>query len=533
MIFLRGLDEDAAGRSVDDLRLASRSCLDLLHWVQLQGLTLQNALDDGGLLVLTRRARAVLPAETTLPAQALLWGISGVLANESSALHVRRIDVDESQDDASLARLLIDERAVPYASTVAYRLGKRYVAELCPSLPMGAPAFPPQRVRADATYVVTGGLSGIGLRTAQWLAAQGASRLLLLGRRGVQDENREGIAELQRQGVTAIAEAVDITDGSALAAVLQKNHQSARPVRGVVHAAAVLDDGTLASLDDAQLLHVLAPKVLGAMQLAQHIAPNELDFFVAFSSLAAVLGNPGQGAYCAANSFLDSLMESWAAEGRAALSIAWGPWTEIGLAARTGQGQRLAAIGLPSLRAQEGMAAFARLFSSGSTCNCPIVGAIDRVRWQEAMPTRAVWMGQSEDSASSSRAMGITDATPTSPVIEKSRTNLRDTVLAATESDRRERTLAGLREMLTKILRTAPAQKNQLREDIPLAKLGLDSLMAVELRNRVDTELGVRVPLSVVMQSGTLATVATHVLAELADSQLVGPKEVEWDEGEL
>ena len=80
---------------------------------------------------------------------------------------------------------------------------------------------------------------------------------------------------------------------------------------------------------------------------------------------------------------------------------------------------------------------------------------------------------------------------------------------------------------------TAPAQKNQLREDIPLAKLGLDSLMAVELRNRVDTELGVRVPLSVVMQSGTLATVATHVLAELADSQLVGPKEVEWDEGEL
>ena len=187
-------------------------------------------------------------------------------------------------------------------------------------------------VRPDATYLVTGGLGGIGFALAGWLVDQGARHLLLLGRRNANDEQRRLLQAFEARGAQIAVRSVDVGDADILAQTFQEVRDGMPPLSGVFHAAGVLDDATLLQQTWDRFARVVAPKALGAWNLHRLTEHLPLDFFVLFSSAAGTIGSPGQSNYALANSFLDGLAEYRRQRGLPALSIAWGAWQDVGMA---------------------------------------------------------------------------------------------------------------------------------------------------------------------------------------------------------
>ena len=189
-------------------------------------------------------------------------------------------------------------------------------------------------LRSDGTYLITGGLGGLGLLVAQWMVQQGARHLVLLGRGDATSLTREAISALEEAGARVVVARADVAQEEHVAGALVKIHDSIPPLRGIIHAAGVLDDGLLLNQNQERLAAVMAPKVQGAWNLHKLTLSAPLDFFVLFSSLASVLGSPGQGSYAAANSFLDALAHQRRALGLPSLTINWGPWDAVGMVAQ-------------------------------------------------------------------------------------------------------------------------------------------------------------------------------------------------------
>jgi acyl transferase domain-containing protein/acyl carrier protein len=240
-------------------------------------------------------------------------------------------------------------------SWVALRDGGRRVARLARAeVPSDA-----VQVRGDRSYAVTGGSTGVGLEVAAWLAERGAGELLILSR----SPRSEGLERLRALGPSVIALAVDVGDPDAVEAALAR---ASLPLAGVVHAAGVLDDGALGSLTPERLAAVLRPKVRGAIALREALRGAEIDFLALFSSASAVMGSAGQAGYAAANAALDGLARAWRAEGVPVVSIGWGPWAEVGMAAglpeRVRQAQR--ERGIRPLAPRDGLSALGRLLAA-------------------------------------------------------------------------------------------------------------------------------------------------------------------------
>ena len=219
----------------------------------------------------------------------------------------------------------------------------------------------PPKIRSDGAYLVTGGLSGLGLLVAEWLAERKAGRLVLIGRRAATPEAAAVIDRIRSGGTAVVAETVDVTDEAALGGLLTRLRTEGPPLRGVVHCAGVIDDAGLLQQDVSGLLRVLAPKVRGGWLLDRLTRVDPLDCFVMFASAAGVLGSAGQSNYAAANAVLDQLAQERRNRGLCALSIDWGAWADTGMAADRGLGERLAASGLNALTPAEGIAALERL----------------------------------------------------------------------------------------------------------------------------------------------------------------------------
>ena len=204
----------------------------------------------------------------------------------------------------------------------------------------------PLNFDAEATYLITGGLGGLGRAVATWLVEQGARHLVLMGRSAPSASAQQTLDALRKAGAHVVVARGDVARADDVASVIESIRMSMPPLRGVVHAAGVLDDGIVAHLDQRRLRDVMAPKVDGAWNLHALTRDVDLDFFVLFSSAASVLGSPGQAHYAAANSFLDALAWHRRAEGRSALSINWGPWAEVGLVNRPEQVRHLSRHGI-------------------------------------------------------------------------------------------------------------------------------------------------------------------------------------------
>ncbi|HEX3761647.1 MAG TPA: SDR family NAD(P)-dependent oxidoreductase [Kofleriaceae bacterium] len=344
VLHLWSLDAPPAG-ALDTVALARAqssgvgSTLDLV-----QSLASAGPVEPPRLWLVTRGAVHVAGAGGGI-AQSPMWGLGKAIAFEQPELACTMIDLDPADGAGApeqLAEQLIDALARPdRENQIALRGAGRYVPRLAPSQLFACPrrGVATDALTSDATYLITGGLGALGLLVAGWLIERGARNLVLLGRRGPTPEVAARLAELRQRARIAV-EPVDVADPSRLAAALDRARGAMPPLRGVVHAAAVLDDGALLDLSRERLTSVLAPKVLGAWNLHALTAGDPIDFFVMFSSAVSVLGSPGQANYIAANTFLDALAHHRRTLELPAVSINWGPWAEIGLAAETAQRAR-------------------------------------------------------------------------------------------------------------------------------------------------------------------------------------------------
>jgi acyl transferase domain-containing protein len=399
----------------------------------------------------------------------------------------------------------------------------------------GADAMPsPPRVRRRGSYLVTGGLSGLGLVVADWLAERGAGRLVLVGRRGLTPEATARLPAWQAQGVQVVAEALDVADEAALGALLQRlRSDGGPPLRGVVHSAGVLADAGLLQQDPTRYEKVFGPKVMGTCALERTTRADALDFFVLFSSAASVLGSAGQGNHSAANAYLDQCAVARRQRGLPGLSINWGPWSEVGAAMDRGAAERLAAQGVSALTPSQGLQALVRAMAPGMPAQVVVLPA----QWQRYAPRLgrgAVpdWLSEmARDDAdlehntplpgaelTSRAAPGAADparaaATAGRPSEGARPASLSDQLLAAPAARRRTLMLAFVRERALRALGLAPTRA--VDPAMPLGELGLDSLLAVELRNTLASGIGRSLPATLLFDHPTIDALTDHLMSEL------------------
>lgn len=351
-------------------------------------------------------------------------------------------------------------------------------------------AMPHGRFRGDATYLITGGLGALGLALAEFMAKRGAGALALAGRTAPSVDARRRIDALRARGVRVEPVALDVADAQAVEDALAGIRQTMPALRGVVHAAGVLDDTTIANLTAAQLERVLAPKVDGARHLDAATAGDALDLFVMFSSAAALVGNAGQAAYAAGNAFLDALAVARRREGRPGLSVQWGPFAEIepsgdragepatliGLAAHNRGGAQLAERGMGAFTPGDAFAALVRFLHR----DAPVVGYVplDLRRWFDTYPETAA--------QNTWQQLRRAAQQPGTAVVGN---GFRAALEASPAAARRDVAEAKVRELAGRVLRLDPGA---LDGETPLKALGLDSLMGLELRNRLEAAFALK-----------------------------------------
>jgi acyl transferase domain-containing protein/NADPH:quinone reductase-like Zn-dependent oxidoreductase/acyl carrier protein len=340
---------------------------------------------------------------------------------------------------------------------------------------IGARAHP--GIRMDGTYLVTGGLGGLGLASAQWLASQGARHLVLTGRSGGSEKARAKVAELEGQGVSVRIARADVSKREELEHVLTDLEGSMPPLRGVFHAAGVLEDGVLMRQNWDRFEKVYAPKIDGAWHLHELTLEKPLDLFVLYSSTAPILGAAGQSNYAAANAYMDALAHWRSGQGLPALSINWGPWSEVGMVADMDEvnQRRLSEQGMSLISPDQGL----RLLGSLITESTPqvVVLPIDWEKYGSAFPSAA------ESSFLEDLLHSDGGGTDSETVALASR----ETIAAVTGAERRQLLEESLRGMTAKVLKMKPSN---IDTALTLKKAGVDSLMALELLNQIEKTYG-------------------------------------------
>ena len=445
------------------------------------------------LSIVTRGAVAVHESEGGEPAGASLRALGRVLSIEHGGVVARALDLDPAGTDSeALSCLLAELRSDDVDEEVAWRRGQRYVRRLMRVRELAAADGEPV-VRAGA-YAITGGLGGLGLEVARWLSACGASRIALLGRSDPSDDARAVIAALERDGTEVLVLRGDVSDPGVGDRLIALATADGVPLRGVVHAAGVLEDAMAEDVTEDALRRVWAPKADGAWALHRATRHCELDFWVAFSSAAALFGSPGQSAYATANAWLDGLVAWRRAHGLPGATINWGVWAEVGAA------RDIANPLLDPLRPREGIDALEAVLTSGRQSTAVVRLDIERAvallpRLRDVPPLRAL----------------LAEAAPRSEVAGTARAAI-DAVKVA-DPDRARELVA---EFLCKHVAAVTGHRAaDIDQRAPLTSLGLDSLMAVRARNLVEHDFGLDLPVRTLLQGASLADVGERFAAEL------------------
>ena len=358
--------------------------------------------------------------------------------------------------------------------------------------------------RADGTYLITGGLGGFGLSTAQWLAARGARHLVLLGRSGASSPAaREAIRVMEAEGVTIRVEAGNVSDDGYMAALFEQLRTSMPPLRGVIHAANVYDDAPIYQLTAPRVRTVLQPKVSGAWNLHTQTMRMDLDFFVLYSSITTLVGNPGQGNYVAANAFMDTLAHYRRSLGLPALSLNFGPLQDVGyIVQQETVGDHLKHLGYHLLPVHEALEALGACLMSSAVQAAP--ARIDWPRWALMhaagdLPRYQSFVASQRDSTAAVAAGGTDGAL---------RTKL-DTTAA---NERRMMLKEHLHDQVARVLGTA---SDKLDDSRSFTDLGLDSLMAVELISRLEAGLQLSIPVMLIWQHPSVAQLTDYFAQKL------------------
>lgn len=470
-----------------------RKVLDALGWVQALA-RVKGAAPK--LWLVTQGAVATAPTDVVrAPDQAALWGLGRVVALEHADRWGGLIDLSPEADDESLAALVRQVTRPDGEEHVALRASGRFVQRLARQPSSVSRRFSPPK----GTVLISGGLGQLGLRVAQWLADQGTQHLLLVGRHGpASDEATQAIAALTTRGVTVSIAQADVGDAAQVRAVLAAI-PAQQPLCGVIHAAGLVDDAPMAQLDGRRLGTVLRPKVFGAWNLHQQTAGLALDFFVMFSSASALLGNVGQASYAAANAFLDALAQSRRASGLAGQSINWGPWRGGGMASDA----HLLAMsrhGVEGLSPELGLRALSAVLQGGATQT--LVAMVDWPTFQstyDAAGQRTLLRELLPNAAPSVRAAEPSFLVRLRAAPAQARSALLRTWLQSTLA-----TVLGLDD---------PSKVHPTKG---FREQGMDSLMAVDLRKRLQSELGVWVSPTTAFNYPHLDALAAHLGEQLS-----------------
>jgi myxalamid-type polyketide synthase MxaE and MxaD len=468
------------------------------------------------LWLVTRGAQPVVERVATVPAQAPVWGLGRVVALEHPERWGGLIDLDPAEGpDEAAAHVVAQLLAGDDEDQVAFRDGTRHVPRLvrAPSIAEGAIT-----VRADGAYLVTGGLGGLGLQVARWLVEQGARHLVLLGRRGLPPRETWTAAqpgeELARQ-VTMISQmevagarvdvvSADAADRDAMAALLASFGAARPPLRGIVHAAAQMRAEPLDEMTDEALAEVFAAKVTGAWLLHELSRELPLDFFVLFSSTTALIGSARLGHYAAANQFLDALAHHRRQAGLPALSVNWGTWDEMRAVSEAGR-RSFAQAGLLPMRTADALAALGRL--AGGPAVQAVVASVD---WDALVALYEAKRSRPFLAELRARPSGAPAVAARSHAVD-----LAARLEAVPTEARHDLLVAHVRGEAAVVLGLA---ESRIDPEQGLFDMGMDSLMAVDLKARLEAAVGHRLPSTLTFNYPTVTALAAY----LADEMLGG-----------
>jgi acyl transferase domain-containing protein/NADP-dependent 3-hydroxy acid dehydrogenase YdfG/acyl carrier protein len=461
---------------------------------------------------LTQRAVAARAGESVDGlASAPLWGLLRSAQSENPGRFVL-LDVDDERSLSALGPAL--DSGEPQ---LALREGCPLVPRLArlPSGPGLAPLPSAPKVKVDdesplsgaGTVLLTGGTGALASLLARHLVVEhGVQRLLLIGRRGPEAEGAAQLqAELTELGCAEVRiAACDVSKREQLQALLDSIPED-HPLSAVVHTAGTAENGLVDSLTPEMVDRVLAPKLDGALHLHELTEHLQLEAFVLYSSLAGIFGGPGQGNYAAANTFLDALAQERHARGLRATSIVWSLWEDVGIGRYLGAADMKRVVGsaaLGAISAEDGLALFDRALASGEPMVLPL--ALDRgaLRAEARMGTLPALL------------RGLAPAQLRRANERNDRGSLARAVTAAPENERERLVLDAMRAEVAAVLGHASSEAVDMQR--AFLELGFDSLMAVELRNRLSTIAGLQLPATLVFDHPTPAALAGYLLAQPA-----------------
>lgn len=493
-----------------DQQLGALSVMYLMQAVSQVGLQLPRVW------LVTQRAQAVgeNPGPVSV-SQAPVWGLGRVIGHqEFKSMWGGLVDLDTGPAAEQAALLFEAIVGGDEEDQIAFRDGERYVARLaeCKRL---TPPLPPS-LRPDGSYLVTGGFGALGLLVARFLVQHGASRLILMGRtklperaswRELEPDHPQRnvinkLLELERLGATLYLAAADVSDEEQLKNWLAEYQSEARPpIRGVIHTAGVVKDELLVRMDTETFNLALRPKVQGGWLLHRYLQNQPLDFFVLFSSTGSVIASPGQGNYAAGNAFLDALANYRRANGLPAISIGWGPWS-VGMVEQLQLEQIYTRRGIELITPEAGMQILSRVLGQR-----PAYLTAISANWATAretapagtLPPMFSLLGKREGDDDGQEGEGDGQS-------------LLAELSAAPAGDRAGIITAHLQDMAARVLQLDPAA---FGEEDSMTSLGMDSMMAIEVKHRIEAALKVDISVLELLQGATIGGLAARILSGL------------------
>ena len=467
----------------------------------LQVLELLRAMQDHAqrLWLVTRGAQSIAGEPLNI-AQSAVWGLARVIAQERPELRCARLDLEA--DAPLLPGVILDEiRRDGPEDQIAWRAGRRHVLRLARFSPKTA--VRKSTIDPAGTYLITGGTGGLGIVFARHLLARGARHLVLTSRSG--GTGKEALlADLRRDGADVRAMAADIGDEAAVQHLMADISREMPPLRGVIHGAAVIDDGILSQQTAERFHSVWHPKARGAWLLHQELQDQSLDFFVLFSSVASLTGSAGQGIYSAANAYLDALAHHRHSQGQPALSINWGPWAQVGVASERDILARLADRGLSGLDPADGIAAFDDLLGQdiAQTGVCVF-------QWKQFFQNFPGAGSPFFSAIAASEAQTAASSTSDSFHVR---------LFQMSEEERDPAIRRHLSDELARALRLRSGDQVKPRQR--LFDLGMDSLTTVELSSRLQVDLGVRIPSTVMFDFPTVGALGDYLVESVTSRKV-------------
>jgi acyl transferase domain-containing protein/acyl carrier protein len=469
----------------------AKGCSSVLHLIQ--NLSTYEGFVELRLWLVTRGACTVGKSPNLSLEQSPLWGLGRVIAIEHPELFGGLIDLDPTKTPEEINWLLTEIDHPSAENQVAFRDQCRYVPRLVHSL------LPKSQQRSlckkEGTYLITGGLGALGFEVAQWMIGEGVKYLILLGRSSISEPTQRRLQELEQDGIQIITVQADVSSEEEINKVFKNIPASWPSLRGVIHAAGVLNDELLKEHNWSSFCQVTKPKIAGAWILHSLTKKRELDFFVCFSSATSLLGSRGQGSYAAANIFLDALAHYRRSLNLPGLSINWGPWTGIGMAAdKMSWFTQLGIKGLATERAIEAMASLIEEKAVQKTV-IDIDWSIFK-SWYETIGGCPL----------------IEKINVKSPLDPQSKTSQQSEILRqlqnAAEDNRVPLLLAYLQDCIAK---TMTLERSQIEVSVHISDLGMDSLMTFELLNKLRRELAVEIDIMTFVNNATLINIATKL----------------------